>query len=544
MFLKAAADKSRGLNLDIYGWLRTIRLEQYAQTFRDNAIDADVLRDLTDEHLRELDLPLGARLKILRAIAALGNDEQPPASPEITPALPRTDARAPSSHRDVLRPRRFDSALGAARPRGYARDHRRLSRSCAELIDQVGGFVAKYMGDGVLVYFGYPQAHEDDAERAVRAGLALVEAVPKLKTAPAPASSASRHRDRARRGRRSHRIGRGAGARHRRRDAEPCGAPARYRQAGYGGDRRGHTKTARQSVRASGLSGRWTSRASPGRSRAWAALRRASVESRFEALHATGLTALVGQGRRNRMCCFGAGREQRPAKARWCCFPARPASANRGSRPRCWSASPPSRTRGCVISARRSTPTAHFIRSSARWNERPDWRTTTQPQAKLDKLDAMLAQTSTSSDGRRAFCRDAVAAERRALSRARPCPGAAPAENTGSAYRPNGGAGTPKSRVDDLRGCALDRPHEPGGLRSGGGPDTDTSRAADRNVPAGVRGAMDRTTACDCSHAQSVGAARRRRHDRPRRREQSHAGEPSARISSSAPTEFPSSSRR
>jgi hypothetical protein len=62
----------RGLNLDIDGWLRRIGLEQYAQTFRDNAIDADVLRDLTDDHLRELGLPLGARLKLLRAVATLG----------------------------------------------------------------------------------------------------------------------------------------------------------------------------------------------------------------------------------------------------------------------------------------------------------------------------------------------------------------------------------------------------------------------------------------------------------------------------------------
>jgi hypothetical protein len=62
--------------LDIDGWLRGIGLQQYAQTFRDNAIDADVLCDLTDEHLRELGLPLGARLKLLRAVAALRRSEQ------------------------------------------------------------------------------------------------------------------------------------------------------------------------------------------------------------------------------------------------------------------------------------------------------------------------------------------------------------------------------------------------------------------------------------------------------------------------------------
>ena len=66
--------------MDIDAWLRGIGLEQYAQTFRDNAIDADVLRDLTNDHLRELGLPLGARLKLLRAVATLGTSEQPPAS--------------------------------------------------------------------------------------------------------------------------------------------------------------------------------------------------------------------------------------------------------------------------------------------------------------------------------------------------------------------------------------------------------------------------------------------------------------------------------
>ena len=78
--------------MDIDSWLRGIGLEQYAQTLRDNAIDADVLRDLIDEHLRELGLPLGARLKLLRAVAALGAGEQTPASPEITPPAARTDA--------------------------------------------------------------------------------------------------------------------------------------------------------------------------------------------------------------------------------------------------------------------------------------------------------------------------------------------------------------------------------------------------------------------------------------------------------------------
>src|SRR3984885_8362510 len=171
------------MNLDLDGWLRRNGLEQYAQTLRDNAIDADVLRDLTDDHRGELGLPLGARLKLLRAVARLGTSEQPPASPEITPTALRTDAER--RQLTIM----FCDLVGstALSTRFDPEDMQEIvgayHRCCADLIVKAGGFVARYMGDGVLVYFGYPQAHEHDAERAVRAGLALVEAVPKLKTA-------------------------------------------------------------------------------------------------------------------------------------------------------------------------------------------------------------------------------------------------------------------------------------------------------------------------------------------------------------------------
>ena len=85
-------------------------------------------------------------------------------------------------------------------------------RCVAETVRRFDGFVAKYMGDGVLVYFGYPTAHEDDAERAVRAGLALVDAVGHLPAAGGAAAGPYRHRDRAGRGRRSHRSRRRPGA--------------------------------------------------------------------------------------------------------------------------------------------------------------------------------------------------------------------------------------------------------------------------------------------------------------------------------------------
>ena len=192
--------------MDIDGWLRGIGLEQYAQTFRDNAIDADVLRDLTDEHLRELGLPLGARLKLLRAVAALGTSEQTPASPEITPPAARTDAerrQVTVMFSDLV----GSTALSARMDPEDLREVISAYQKCvAETVRRFGGFVAKYMGDGVLVYFGYPQAHEDDAERAVRAGLELIAAVAGLKTARS-AANPCRHRDRAGRGRRPDRIG-------------------------------------------------------------------------------------------------------------------------------------------------------------------------------------------------------------------------------------------------------------------------------------------------------------------------------------------------
>jgi class 3 adenylate cyclase len=163
------------------GWLSGIGLEHYAQTFRDNAIDADVLRDLTDEHLRGLGLPLGARLKLLRAVAVLGTSEQTPASLEITPP-----ARTDGERRQVTV--MFSDLVGstALSARMDPEDLREVilayQKCVAETVRRFGGFVAKYMGDGVLVYFGYPQAHEDDAEQAVRAGLELVAAVTALKS--------------------------------------------------------------------------------------------------------------------------------------------------------------------------------------------------------------------------------------------------------------------------------------------------------------------------------------------------------------------------
>ena len=278
--------------MDIDGWLRGIGLEQYAQTFRDNAIDADVLCDLTDEHLRELGLPLGARLKLLRAVAALSTGRTP-VSPEITTPAPRTDAerrQVTVIFSDLV----GSTALSARMDPEDLREVISAYQKCvAETVQRFGGFVAKYMGDGVLLYFGYPQAHEDDAERAVRAGLELIAAVSALK---APVSLQTR-------------VGIATGlvvvgdligsgeAQERGIVGETPNLAARLQ-----GIAEPNTVVIAEGTRR--LLGNLfelddlTSRdlkGIPGSVRAWTALRASSVESRFEAQHETKLTPLVGR---------------------------------------------------------------------------------------------------------------------------------------------------------------------------------------------------------------------------------------------------------
>ena len=154
-------------------------MSEYVQLFGENRIDLSVLPDLTDQHLRDLGLPLGDRLKMLRAIRELSGTTSGPPKPE-----PTSQDRAERRQVTVM----FSDLVGstALSARMDPEDLREVisayQKCVAETVQRFGGFVAKYMGDGVLVYFGYPQAHEDDAERAVRAGLELVAAVSALKT--------------------------------------------------------------------------------------------------------------------------------------------------------------------------------------------------------------------------------------------------------------------------------------------------------------------------------------------------------------------------
>src|SRR5579883_2634961 len=162
-------------------WLATIGLSEYAERFVENAIDLSVLSDLTDQDLKDLGMLLGHRRKMLRAIAELRGDTPPPtqtgdrklsgegaARRQLTVMF--CDLVGSSALSVRLDPEDLRAVIGA------------YHACITEVITKSEGVIARYMGDGVLAYFGFPQAHEDDAEQAVRAGLALVDAVAKLKT--------------------------------------------------------------------------------------------------------------------------------------------------------------------------------------------------------------------------------------------------------------------------------------------------------------------------------------------------------------------------
>src|SRR5262245_45699255 len=163
--------------------LEKLELGQYAQRLAENGIDLSVLQDLTDQDLREVGVLLGYRRKILRAIAELAGRPGTPQLKEEPVPKPQDAAERRQltvMFCDLVGSTALSARLDPEDLRGIIASYHRC---CTELIERNGGFVAKYVGDGVLAYFGYPQAREHDAERAVQAGLALVEGLPKLDTA-------------------------------------------------------------------------------------------------------------------------------------------------------------------------------------------------------------------------------------------------------------------------------------------------------------------------------------------------------------------------
>jgi len=289
--------------MDVIVWLRSLGLGQYEAAFRENEIDDTVLPGLTAEDLKDLGVGIvGHRRKILDAIAALRTD----ASGKAPSADAATTSTAPSvspSPEDRAERRQvtvmFSDLVGstALSARMDPEDLREVisayQKCVAETVGRFGGFVAKYMGDGVLIYFGYPQAHEHDAERAVRAGLELVAAVSDLKTQAALQT----------------RVGIATGLVV---VGDLIGSGASQEQAIVG-------ETPNLAARLQGVAepdgvviaestrkllgnlfeledlGAQDLKGIAGPVRAWAALRASSAEDRFEAMHATELTDLVGR---------------------------------------------------------------------------------------------------------------------------------------------------------------------------------------------------------------------------------------------------------
>ena len=264
-------------------------MSEYIERFSQNRIDFSVLPDLTEQDLKELGIVLGDRRKLLRAIAELDSagTSGPPAAAGTAERRQLTvmfcDLVGSTSLSAGLDPEDLREIIGA------------YHRCCAATVEQNGGFVAKYMGDGVLIYFGYPQAREDDAERAVETGLALAKTVPEL-----AASSQSPLRVR---------VGIATGlvvvgdllgsgeAQERGVVGETPNLAARLQGIAKPG-----MVVISESVRRliGGLFelqdlGEQELKGIAKPVRAWAALRASSIESRFDALRATSAVALVGR---------------------------------------------------------------------------------------------------------------------------------------------------------------------------------------------------------------------------------------------------------
>jgi class 3 adenylate cyclase len=285
--------------MDVGAWLRKLGLEQYEASFRENRIDDTVLPRLTAEDLKDLGIGfVGDRRKLLDAIAALHAKASAPI-PSLSDAPEAIDKTAKDTAERRQVTVMFSDLVGstALSARLDPEDLREVisayQKSVAGTVDRFGGFVAKYMGDGVLVYFGYPQAHEDDAERAVRAGLELIAAVGALRT-HAPLRT---------------RVGIATGLVV---VGDLIGSGASQEQAIVGdtpnlaarlqGAAEPNTVVISESTRKLLGSlfeledlGRQELKGISGSTQAWSALRPASVEGRFEAMHAGDLTALVGR---------------------------------------------------------------------------------------------------------------------------------------------------------------------------------------------------------------------------------------------------------
>jgi class 3 adenylate cyclase len=216
---------------DIGKWLEGLGLAKYAGLFAENEIDLDILADLTESDFKDLSIPLGDRKRLLRAIASLsdGSGESSVPAPRPAPAVEAERRQLTVMFCDLVGSTELSRRLD---PEDLREVMRRYQDAAAGAVTRYEGYVAKFLGDGVLAYFGWPQAHEDQAERAVRAGLDAVTAVARLE------------------------LDNNVALKARVRDAEPGGPTAGRSGAGSGGDRPAHARAYRRDL---GSRGPWGS---------------------------------------------------------------------------------------------------------------------------------------------------------------------------------------------------------------------------------------------------------------------------------------------
>jgi class 3 adenylate cyclase len=376
----------------IADWLQNIGLAQYAQRFAENDITFAILPHLTDQDLKELGVTsLGHRRQLLLAIAEISGVQKDPAPPPS--AAPHDTAER--RHVTVM----FSDLVGstALSARMDPEDLREVisayQKCVADTVGRVGGFVAKYMGDGVLVYFGYPQAHEDDAERAVRAALELVAAVGSLKTCVALQT----------------RVGIATGLVV---VGDLIGSGGSQEQAIVG-------ETPNLAARLQGIAqlngvvvaestrklvgnlfelddlGAQDLKGLTGSVRAWAALRPAFVESRFEALHTSGLTALVGREEETELLSRRWSRAKR-SEGQVVLLSGEPGiGKSRVTAALLESVAPEPHTRLRYFCSPQHTESA-FYPIIGQMERAAGLAHEDNSKTKLDKLDLLLAQTSTS----------------------------------------------------------------------------------------------------------------------------------------------------
>jgi len=378
-------------------WLSQVGMHEYAQRFAENGIDLDIVTELTDQDLEKIGVTsLGHRRKLLRAIANLKAAEKvSSAAAAVAPPAPRTADTAERRQVTVM----FSDLVGstALAAQMDPEDLRELisayHKCVAETVRRFGGFVAQYLGDGVLVYFGYPEAHEDDAERAVRAGLEVIVALGAIKT---PALLQTRvgiatglvvvgDLTGLGEGRESGIIGETPNLAARLQGiAEPNSvviAEATRRLLGNLFELRDLGTRELKGL------------AKP--VRAWLALRESTVESRFEALHPSGLTALVGRDEETELLLRRWSRAK-GGNGQVVLISGEPGiGKSRLTAALLEAVGPEPHTRLRYFCSPQHTDSA-FYPIIGQMERAAGFLYNDTPQQKLDKLDAPLAETSTS----------------------------------------------------------------------------------------------------------------------------------------------------